>query len=198
MKRGDMRILILCLSLASAGAVQAQAVKPDPPVKALSPAEVAAIELPDMKFTATPLVVEDYEKYFYFHRAATSFDEAIADIRECEFLSSGIRYRVGGGEPYAGYYAGQYGVGGAIGGAIGAVLADALFGAPERRRIQRISLRNCMGFKEYKRYGLTEELWKALQGEGSNTAKGDAGDNGLLMRAKLASFSTPDRSEIEP
>jgi len=177
----------------------AQAIKSEPPMRLFTAEEMAKIEMPELRFEATPADVDDFEKYFYFHRGDTSFDEAYADIVECDSLASGISYYAGGGEPYPGYYATQYGIGGAIGGAIGSALADAIFGSAERRKIRRINLRNCMGFKEYQRYGLSGDLWKAFNFEEGHGRKGDdVREVSLLQQAKVASGEKPDTEVLEP
>ncbi len=136
---------------------------------------------------------KDLEKTVFF-RAGTDFDTALADVQECDGYARGISYHIGGGAvpyPYAGTVAG------AVGGAIGSALADAIFGAAERRKLRRINMRTCMHFKEYTRYGLTEEAWKAYDlGE----EKGDASDSErqLLLRlhAKIASAPAAPNGEV--
>ncbi|MBO0749663.1 MAG: hypothetical protein J2O44_04415, partial [Porphyrobacter sp.] len=66
--------------------------------------EVAAIKMPVLAFQETPDIAADYDKYFYFNRPGTSFDEAYADVTECDALSSGMNYYRGNAEPYPGYY----------------------------------------------------------------------------------------------
>ena len=132
-----------------------------------------------------------------FYRAGTDFETALADVQECDGYARGISYHIGGGPvpyPYAGTVAG------AVGGAIGAVLADAIFGAAERRKLRRRNMRTCMGFKEYQRYGVSEEAWKSYElgdGEGEGEAEGE--EKRLLvlrMHAKIASAPTAPKGEI--
>lgn len=187
------------LLLGPATLVNAQAIKSEPPMRLFTTEEVAQIEVPNLRFEATPEDVDDFEKYFYFHREDTRFDEAYADIIECDSLASGISYYSGGGEPYPGYFASQYGLGGAIGGAIGSALADAIFGSAERRKIRRTNLRNCMGFKEYQRYGLSGELWKEFNFEEGHGRKAeDVREAALLQQAKTASGKKPITEVLEP
>lgn len=162
----------------------------DPAV--LSAPSPAGLEMPKLEFTETPEVAKDYEKYFYFHRENTSFAEAYADIRECDALASGISYYAGDSEPYLGYYGSQYGIGGVIGGAIGSVLADAIFGSAERRKVRRGNLRNCMGYKDYKRYGLPRDLWKVFNFEEGNGRKNEqVRERAIRLQALVASGPTP-------
>ncbi len=190
-----MRGLWGCALLALAGSAQAQAIKSEPPVRHFSAEEVAKIAMPDTKFAETPADIETYEKYFFFHRDNTSFDEAYADIKECDALASGIRYYAGSSSAYSG----QYGIGGAIGGALGNVLADAIFGSAKRRQIRRINVRNCMGYKEYQRYGLEKERWQTFNfEEGNGREKDETREPALLKQAKVASGPKPQYKVLEP
>ena len=155
------------------------------------------IEMPQLDFTPTARDAGDYEKYFFFHRADTDFEQAYADITECDALASGISYYSGGGEPYPGYYATQYGIGGAIGGVLGSVLADAIHGSALRRKVRRINMRNCMGFKGYQRYGLSKELWVEFNfEEGNGRKRDDVREAALLKQAKAASGPQPTAKAI--
>lgn len=129
-----------------------------------------------------------------FHRAGTDFDTALADVRECDGYARGISYHIGGGPvpyPYSGTVAG------AVGGAIGTALADAIFGAAERRKLRRINMRTCMRFKEYTRYGVSEEAWKSYDlGEDEADTGEDERQRLLRMHAKIASASAAPSGEV--
>jgi hypothetical protein len=162
-------------------------------------ADIAAVAMPALEFTETPDDAANYEKYFYFHRAATSFAEAYADITECDALASGISAYVGSAEPYPGYYGTQYGIGGVIGGVVGAALADAIHGSALRRKIRRINMRNCMSFKGYQRYGLAKPLWETFNfEEGNGRKRDDVREAALLKQARVASGPVPASRVIEP
>ncbi|MFC0685695.1 hypothetical protein [Novosphingobium clariflavum] len=166
------------------------------PIRHFSEAEVAAITPPSTQFTETPLIAADYDKYFFFNRAGTSFDEAYADVVECDALSSGMSY-YGGGTVNPAAFA-QYGVlPSAIGGAIGSVFVDAVFGSAERRKIRRINLRNCMGFKGYQRYGLEREMWQDFNfEEGLTRENAEARAEALLKQARVASGPAPQQKAL--
>jgi hypothetical protein len=182
-----IRFTLLCLSLALPGLACAQAIKPPVPARSFTEAEIAAVAMQEMAFTETPAIADDYEKYFYFHRPDTSFDQAFADISQCDEMASGITYSAGGGT----YYSPYGGVlGGALAGAIGSAMADAIFGSAERRRIRRINLRNCMGFKGYDRYGLEKGLWEQFHFEGS-TVEPEKRQMFLKIQARVASGPAP-------
>ena len=128
-----------------------------------------------------------------FYRAGTDFDTALADVQECDGYARGISYHIGGGPvpyPYAGTVAGS------VGGAIGSVLADAIFGAAERRKLRRRNMRTCMGFKEYTRFGVSEAAWKSYAFT-EDEAEGDEKRQVVLrMHAKIASAPTAPQGEI--
>lgn len=192
-----MKYIYACALLAFASGANAQAIKPEPPMRNFAAVEIDKVTMPDLKFTETPADAEGYDKYFYFHRENTSFDQAFADIKECDALTSGIRYYGGGNGtvpyPYGGTMAG------AVGGAIGSVLADAIFGSAERRRIRRVNMRTCMGFKEYARYGMERERWQSFQfEEGLGKVRGEKRENYLLQQAKVASGPKPETQVLEP
>ncbi|KTE42432.1 MULTISPECIES: hypothetical protein [unclassified Sphingopyxis] len=179
-------------------AADAQAIKAPVPMRAFSAEEVAAVDMPDTAFEATPADVETYDKYFYFHRDGTNFDTAYNDISECDAVSSGINYYAGGDSYMSTYYATQYGMAGALGGAIGSAMADAIFGSAERRRIRRINMRNCMGFKGYDRYGMEKERWQAFHFEEGFGRVEDEKRTGYLMKqARVASGPKP-KAEVLP
>ena len=201
MQRPTLAVLLL---LAGAAQAQAQAIKEQPPARSFSDAEVAAVAMPDLTFSESPADVLVYDKYFYFNRADTSFDQAYADLTECDALASGISfYMGGGGEPYPGYYAQNYGVGGAIGAPIGTALAlalrDAIFGSAHRREVRRQNMRNCMGFKGYQRYGIAKDKWDAFNfEEGGGREKEERRQRALLMQARVASGPAPRQQAIAP
>lgn len=165
----------------------------------LSEAQVAAVIYPELAFEPSANDRDNYEKYFYFHRADTSFNEAYGDIRECDALAGGTTSYASSGEPYPGYYASQYGIGGVIGGVLGSVLADAIHGSAARRKAKRINMRNCMAFKGYDRYGLSKDLWEAFNFEEGNGRKPDEDRQRVMQQqALIASGPRPAAEVIIP
>jgi hypothetical protein len=154
--------------------------------------------MPALAFTMTPEIRDDFEKYFYFHRAGTVFAEAYGDIRECDALASGANIYRGASPGVIGAAMGQYGaLAGGIGGAIGSALSDAIYGSAARRQQRRINLRNCMGFKGYQRYGLTGDKWKTFNfEEGLGRKKEGERDDALEIQALVASGPQPTTKEL--
>jgi len=187
-----MRKLFMPLAgIGLAAACATSALAAPPPSPAVDP---ASVEMPVLAFTPDAEAEKNYDKYFYFHREGTDFATALSDIRECDGYARGLSYNAGGVTPYM-PYGGM--LGGAIGGAIGSAMADAIFGSAERRKQRRMNLRTCMGFKEYKTYGLPKELWTKFNFEEGLTAVDEERRQTLLaMQAKVASGPKPTAGEI--
>jgi hypothetical protein len=165
---------------------------PPAPVAAVDP---ATLETPDLAFQPSSDAAKDFDKYFYFHRADTDFATAYADILECDAYARGVSARVEGVPAYA---LAQYGLGGAIGGAIGNAVADAIFGSQQRRQQRRDIMRTCMGFKEYKAYGLPRDVWVKFNfEEGLSTVEPARRLHLLQVQAKVASGPAPQAGEMD-
>lgn len=109
-------------------------------------------------------------KYFYFHKAGVSAEQARSDIIECYGYGENLTVMKQGSNPtYTSVpYGGTTGLSpanAALAGAAGAVLGAILTGfmdAGQRRAMERTNLRKCFGFKGYDRYELTKEEHQAL------------------------------------
>jgi hypothetical protein len=151
------------------------------PAQALAP---ATVELPNLAFQPTPAIERNYDKYFYFHRDDTSFAAAYEDIRECDALARGITLRLDGGP---------------VTGGVTGVIADAILGSAERRRIRRVNMRMCMGFKDYRIYGLPEALWEQFNfEEGLRQVEEARREQLLQVQARVASGPRPQVGAIAP
>ncbi len=181
-------------------AVQAQAIKTEPEMKVFTAAEIEAVAMPDIAYTPDPVMAQDFDKYFFFHRQGTDFSRAYADIIECDSLASGINFYMGANDAAIASAMSQYGaLAGGIGGAIGGLMADAIFGSAERRRIKRINLRNCMFYKGYDRYGLEKDLWQKFHfEEGLSRENAEDRKAALLKQARVASGPKPQYEVLEP
>ena len=196
-----LHVAALAWLAALPSALQAQAIKSEPPMKAFTTAEIEPVAMPDLAYTPDPTIAADFDKYFFFHRDGTSFDQAYADITECDSLASGYFFYSSSNTDaaIAGAMA-NYGVAaGAIGGALGGLMADAIFGSAERRRIKRVNLRNCMFYKGYDRYGLEKELWQAFHfEEGLSRENAKDREAALMKQARVASGPKPKLEVLEP
>ena len=149
----------------------------------------ARLELPDL---GGPTTAEDevgFDKYFYFHRRDTGFEQALADIRECDGYARGLSSPYGYAEtpyPYAGTLAGV------AGGAIANLMISAIFGSAELRKARRTNMRRCMNYKGYDRYGLNKDVWQQFHfEEGLGSVKEEERQLKLAQQAKAASLVIP-------
>ena len=176
----------LALAVLAASLSASAQTTPDPMTAVPDPASVV---MPDLAFTATAEDKGTFDKYYYFHRADTRFTEALADLRECDGyasgLTSGYRYQ-DAPYPYSGTMAG------AAGGIIANALMAAIFIPAEKRRVRRINMRRCMGYKEYARFGLSKDLWQKFNFEEGFSGEAEERRQAMIaQQAKVASSSVP-------
>jgi hypothetical protein len=194
-----LRCAALSLLAVMPAALQAQAIKSEPEIKIFTAAEVEAVAMPDLAYTPDPTIAADFDKYFFFHREGTEFSQAYADITECDSLASGINIYRGASDAILQNSIAQYGAAGAVGGVLGSLMADAIFGSAERRRVKRVNLRNCMFYKGYDRYGLEKELWQSFHfEEGLSRENAKDREAALLKQARVASGPKPKLEVLEP
>lgn len=192
MSRNTLTGLVASLSLV-ASAAGAQTAKPavDPMTVVPDP---AAVPMPKLDFVSTPLIEADFDKYFFFNRADTTFEEALADLRDCDGfargLSSGYKYQEA---PYPYTYTAA----GVAGGVIANVMIAAIFGSAEKRRLRRVNMRRCMGYRGYARFGLEKDLWQEFNFEEGFSAEGEDKRQAMLaQQAKVASGPRPAGKEL--
>jgi len=194
-----LRYAALTVLAVMPAALQAQAIKSEPEQTIFTAAEVEAVAMPDLAYTPDPTITANFDKYFFFHRDGTDFSQAYADITECDSLASGINIYRGASDAILQNSIAQYGAAGAVGGVLGSLMADAIFGSAERRRIKRINVRNCMFYKNYDRYGLEKELWQSFHfEEGLSRENAKDREAALLKQARVASGPKPKLEVLEP
>lgn len=192
MSRKSFTGLIASLALvASAAGAQDAKPKVDPMTVVPDPATVA---MPKLDFASTPLIEADFDKYYFFNRANTTFEEALADLRDCDGfargLSSGYKYQEA---PYPYTYT----MAGAAGGVIANVMIAAIFGSAEKRRLRRVNMRRCMGYRGYARFGLEKDLWQEFNFEEGFSGEGEDKRQAMLaQQAKVASGPRPAGKEL--
>ncbi len=192
MSRKSFTGLIASLALvASAAGAQDAKPKVDPMTVVPDPATVA---MPKLDFVSNPLIEADFDKYYFFNRANTSFEEALADLRDCDGfargLSSGYKYQEA---PYPYTYT----MAGAAGGVIANVMIAAIFGSAEKRRLRRVNMRRCMGYRGYARFGLEKDLWQEFNFEEGFSGEGEDKRQAMLaQQAKVASGPRPAGQEL--
>lgn len=163
-----------------------------PPYAPLLPVEKvdpATIEMPELAFTPSPEIERNYAKYFFFHRDGTDFETALADLRECDQLArkmTNAAPAINVPYPYTNTMAG------AGGGLLAAMIIDATQGSADRRTMRRMTMKNCMTFKEYNSYGLSKELWVKFNWEEGGSEPPEAERiRKLRLQAKIASGPRP-------
>ncbi len=147
--------------------------------------EAATLEMPKLEFAETPEDAKNFDKYYFFRRDETDFATAYADINECDGYARGLvsSYKYQDAPyPYAGTLAG------AAGGMIANAMMAAIFVPGEKRRMRRVNMRQCMGFKGYDRIGLSKENWEAFNfEEGTGAEEEQSRLKALKLQALVAS-----------
>lgn len=140
---------------------------------------------------ADPRPLGDERKFFVFHRADASLDQARADLGFCfRYAQTGpgilLPYFYGwkgeGAGAKAEYSGGNYGLVGAM---IGAMIAGGL-----ERSKRQINMMRCMLPRGYSRYRISEELWKELNGKDRLAS--------IEVQARLASGPVPQTPKVLP
>ncbi len=154
-----------------------------------APPMLPAIPVPNLAADARPL--GDERKFFVFHQADTSLEQARADLGFCfRYAQTGqgivlpYYYPWKGkdaGEPYV-YNPGQYGI-------VGAVMLMMIAGGLERSKRQ-INMMRCMLPRGYARYRISEELWKELNGKDRLAS--------IEVQARIASGPVPPTPRLKP
>ncbi|WP_298168840.1 hypothetical protein [Novosphingobium sp.] len=189
-----VRTPVLAPVSAPAPAAEAAAAPAAPEATIPSP---EGLVMPKLDFTATPEIEQDFDKYFYFHRANTSFAEAYVDIHECDALASGSSIYFNSSTATAAALANSSVLAAGVGGAIAGAMMDAIFGSSARRAQRRQNVRNCMYFKDYKRYGLSRDLWTEFNfEEGMGRKKEGVRNDALALQALVASGPAPTTKEL--
>lgn len=139
---------------------------------------VLALQSPSAAGSAppTPAAVAAYQpargderefwRYFFFWRRGVAPDAARADLMECAGYAGDpvLWARIPERMPLEGGVRGPNGTEGQFG--LAGTIIFSLVEGGLVRRVALANLRRCMGFKGYRRYGLSSELWRSLhQGE---------------------------------
>lgn len=166
-----------------------------PPALAQRP-DPSRIEAPNLQFTPNEDTIGEYYLHYYFHRDDTDFATAYADLRECDALASNISYNLLRGLPDTPFPFIHMG-GGALGAALSPGFTDAIYASGERRRIRRVNMRTCMGYKGYQAYGLPSSIWRRFNfEEGTRSVPAARRQQLLQIQARVASGPKPTIGEI--
>jgi hypothetical protein len=159
----------------------------------ISADEAAKLQMPKLEFTEAPEDATNYDKYYYFHRPDTDFVSAFRDISECDGYARGLASGFKGADvpyPYAGTLAG------AAGGAIANAMMAAIFVPAEKRRMRRVNMRQCMGFKGYDRIGLAKDLWVEFNFEEGTGAEAEESRLKALKLQALVAANAPRSNKV--
>lgn len=157
-------------------------------IAAAVPAHAEQPEIPDI--SADERDLGDERKFVVFHKPDVTYEEALADIRECSAHATHLVQRradsfVPWGRDDAGqavtYDGGNYGL---VGMAIGAIIAG-----PLERSIRQTIMIRCMDPRGYTRYRANEEQWKELF---------EKSENGKELLAAIASGPVPPTPKANP
>ena len=201
MRKGIGAVAMAALLAASGGPVCAQSAGGAAAPETISLSlltempDVATVQMPDLSFTPSSAIEGDYDKYYYFHRADTSFATALADLRECDAFARGLPMRPGYSGPYipvTSPYAGTAGglIGGAIVGGVGLAILSA-----DRRSARRANMRRCMHYKRYQRFGLEKSRWQAFNFE-EGLSRVKEVERMLAQQAKVASTAATGQKDL--
>lgn len=178
--------MIAVLCIATPALAERPAFAPLLPIAKVDP---ATLEMPELTFTPAPEIERNFAKYFFFHRDDTDFETALADLRECDQLARKMNSAapaINVPYPYTNTLAG------AGGGLLAALIIDATQGSADRRSMRRVTMKNCMTFKDYKTYGLPKELWVKFNWEEGGSEPPEAMRiQKLRLQAKVASGARP-------
>ena len=132
----------------------------------------------------------DFWRYFFFWKGGVTPEAARADLLECgTYAHSPVLWaRIPERMPVDGGVQGPNGTEGGYG-LVGAA-AFSLFEGAQVRRITLANLRRCMGFKGYRRYGLSAALWRPLNA--------GSPDEIVSRLAAIAAGAEPTQPSIAP
>lgn len=176
-------LIIGSLIYPASGAAQETVAIPDP----------TQIVVPEITGGRDKKVIRNGPKYFYFWRAATSYEEAYADMADCHrfvpiaegnaaLLPMFIAWR---GAPEDrddnSPAVNNYGLAGA--------LIAALLGGSGLERAKQSRLHKCLGPLGYRRFPLPKATWRMIN-DGFSAKS-------IAVRAKIASGPQPDAEPLE-
>ncbi|MBL0924698.1 MAG: hypothetical protein IBJ12_09585 [Sphingomonadaceae bacterium] len=188
-------LILGAVTMSCAASVQADLSASPFGVVETSADDATRLEMPKLEFAETPEDAKNYDKYYFFRRDETDFATAYADISECDGYARGLvsSYQYQDPPyPYAGTLAG------AAGGMIANAMMAAIFVPGEKRRMRRVNMRQCMGFKGYERLGLSKDLWEAFNfEEGTGVEEEESRTRALKLQALVAS-TAPATEKVLP
>ena len=158
------------------------------PAQTVAPPDPASLVLPSLD-GSDPSVAREGWKYFHFHKAGVTYEQAYADFAECyRFMPSSsvtsgkLPMFVPGVERQGTRTAPNTNSYGLVGMAISAMLDGPLI-----RRSRQSRLRRCLEPRGYVRYPIPKESWQKLF---------DVTDESIALQAKAASLPKPNSQPV--
>ncbi|MBV7259228.1 hypothetical protein [Erythrobacter crassostreae] len=185
MRRRAILLALGTLSMPLAAQEAPQAQRPQEMAKAEVPEPPP---IPDLSSPEGKL--GDARKYVVFHKADTTYEAALSDVKECAAHSGRLVQRkantfVPWGRDDAGnavaYDGGQFGL-------VGFAIASIIDG-PIERSIRQSSMIRCMTPRGYVRYRANKDQWQELF---------ETGENGSELLAAIAAGPVPPTPEAKP
>lgn len=160
----------LCLAIPAAAQ--------DAEIKPVERPDPTSLSLPDLAFKPTPRDIRRYDTYYYFHKPGVSYERAFADFDQCHgyALSSQLGMltptiiplgaaAIQDGSSRRAAYSNAFAMYGLVGMGIAAIfISEAEDGNA------RATVRKCMTYKNYVRYGLNRALFKKIE-EGTDAQR---------------------------
>lgn len=184
-------VAAVALCLATPAAAQNAEIKP------VERPDPASLSLPDMAFKSTPRDVRRYDTYYYFHKPGVSYERAFADFDQCHgyALSSQLGLLTPTIIPLGAAalqddssrraaYSNAFAMYGLVGLGIAAI-----FISEAEDDNARATVRKCMTYKHYGRYGLSRALFKKID-EGADAQR--------LGRWALIAAGPASQAEVLP
>ena len=176
--------------------------------------DAATITVPDMAFTPGKADISRFDEYFYFHKTGVSYERAFTDLEQCRINSFFIQYNItqprfiplgqqaasisrneqavsgaaNSSEMFANVFGGNTIVG-TVGGMGGFLIVGAILAGEAEYRAMR-TVRKCMAYKGYGRYGISRDIYKRIN-SGTDAEK-------QARMALIASGPEPRTGVIEP
>lgn len=119
---------------------------------------------------------DDSAKFFLFHKAGVSIDQARGDLIYC----------IGQARPILSFRDRYGGSGGLLGAMINGRMAEI-----DRFRMRNAAMRKCMGMMNYDRYAMPQEQWKTLVNEGDIVLDNDGLVSAEVVERMAAYASGP-------
>lgn len=146
-------------------------------IKPLERPDPATVKVPALPLTIGPKERIDADSYFYFHKDGVSYETAFADLEQCRLYAGSARQftlppkfvalgtnvitREFDRTDHMQWYYQQYGM---VGGMTASIMAAIIVPMVDEDN-RNATMRRCMGYKGYQRYGLSSKAYKQIDSD---------------------------------